>query len=124
MNRVLPLFGLLTLAACTGAYAPGQNPLRWTQVYPQPWEAMTYCLNAQSTDYQTVLALDPRAGIGGVQLVTRAVGLAKTAPAGEFDVRRIDDRSSQVTFRSAIQTVGGSSAIEDWARRAADRCNQ
>ena len=124
MNRFILLVGLLSIAACTGPVGPDANPLVWTATYPKPYDAMTYCLNAQSTDYQTVLAFDAPRGIGGVELISRATGLSRSAKAGEFDVRRVTDQSSQVTFRSAIRTVGGSSAIEDWARQAAERCAQ
>ena len=121
MHRLLPFAGLLLIAGCSG---PDPNPLVWTATYPKPYDAMTYCLNAQSTDYQTVLAFDAPRGIGGVELISRATGLSRSAKAGEFDVRRVTDQSSQVTFRSAVRTVGGSSAIEDWARQAAERCAQ
>ena len=124
MHRFLLLIGLLPLAGCVGADAPGANPLVWTATYPKPYDAMTYCLNARSTDYRTVLGLDAQRGIGGVELITPASGFSKSGKAGEFDVRRLTDQTSQVTFRSAIRTVGGSSAIEDWARAAADRCSQ
>jgi len=115
MKHVLPAIALIMLAGCAGANA---DPLVWTANYAKPYDAMTYCLNANSTDYQTVQALDARQGIGGVLLTSRDSG----QKAGEFDVRRLTDTSSQVTFRSAIRTVGGSSYIMDWARRAADSC--
>ena len=121
MHRHLSLLGLLSIAACAG---PDANPLVWTATYPKPYDAMTYCLNAGSTDYRTVLALDAQRGIGGVELISRASGLSRSGKAGEFDVRRVTDQSSQVTFRSAIRTVGGSSTIEDWARRQAESCAQ
>jgi hypothetical protein len=124
MHRLIPLLGLLSIAGCTGAAGPDPNPLAWTATYPKPYDAMTYCLNARSTNYRTVLALDARAGIGGVELNTPASGFSKSGKAGEFDVRRLTDQTSQVTFRSAIRTVGGSSTIEDWAREQAQRCAQ
>lgn len=123
MYRLIPLVGLLSIAGCAGV-GPDPNPLVWTATYPKPYEAMTYCLNARSTDYQTVLAFDAQRGIGGVELIAPASGFSTAAKAGEFDVRRLTDQSSQVTFRSAIRTVGGSSAIEDWAREQAARCAQ
>ena len=121
MTRLFALLGLLGLAACAG---PDPNPLAWTATYPKPFQEMTYCLNARSTDYQTVLAFDPQRAIGGVELIAPSAGFARSRKAGEFEIRRLTDQSSQVTFRSAIRTVGGSSAIEDWARAAADRCSQ
>lgn len=124
MNRFLPLIGLLSIAGCTGPAAPDANPLAWTATYPKPFDAMTYCLNARSTGYQTVIGLDPPRGVGGVELISPASGLGKAGKAGEFDIRRVTDQSSQVTFRSAIRTVGGSSTIEDWARRQAEGCAQ
>ena len=124
MNRLIPLVGLLSIAGCTGAVGPDPNPLVWTATYPKPYDAMTYCLNARSTDYQTIIGLDGQRGIGGVELVAPASGFAKSGKAGEFDVRRLTDQTSQVTFRSAIRTVGGSSTIMDWARRQAEACAQ
>lgn len=121
MYRLMLLVGLLSIAGCAG---PDPNPLVWTATYPKPYEAMTYCLNARSTDYQTVLAFDAQRGIGGVELISPASGFGKSAKAGEFDIRRLTDQTSQVTFRSAIRTVGGSSTIEDWAREQAQRCGQ
>lgn len=123
MYRLIPFVGLLSIAGCAGA-GPDPNPLVWTATYPKPYEAMTYCLNARSTNYQTVLAFDAQRGIGGVELISPASGFGKAAKAGEFDVRRLTDQTSQVTFRSAIRTVGGSSAIEDWAREQAQGCAQ
>ena len=123
MNCLIPLVGLLSIAGCAGA-GPDPNPLVWTATYAKPYDAMTYCLNARSTDYRTVLAFDAQRGIGGVELISPASGFAKSGKAGEFDVRRLNDQTSQVTFRSAIRTVGGSSAIEDWARRQAESCAQ
>lgn len=122
--RFLLLIGLLPLTGCVGADAPGANPLVWTATYPKPYDAMTYCLNARSTDYRTVIALDGQRGIGGVELIAPASGFGKAGKAGEFDIRRVTDQTSQVTFRSAIRTVGGSSTIEDWARRQAEACAQ
>ena len=119
MHRFLPLVALLAIAGCAG---PDPNPLVWTATYPKPYEAMTYCLNAASTDYRTVLAFDAQRGIGGVELIAPASGFAKSGKAGEFDVRRVTDQTSQVTFRSAVRTVGGSTALEDWARRQAESC--
>jgi len=124
MNRFILLVGLLSIAGCAGAVGPDPNPLVWTATYPKPYDAMTYCLNARSTNYQTVIGLDGQRGIGGVELITPASGFSKSAKAGEFDVRRLTDQTSQVTFRSAIRTVGGSSTIEDWARRQAESCAQ
>lgn len=121
MYRLIPFVGLLSIAGCAG---PDPNPLVWTATYPKPYEAMTYCLNARSTDYQTVLAFDAQRGIGGVELISPASGFGKSTKAGEFDVRRLTDQTSQVTFRSAIRTVGGSSAIENWAREQAQRCGR
>jgi hypothetical protein len=122
MNRLIPLLGLLSIAGCTGAAGPDANPLVWKATYPKPYDAMTYCLNARSTDYRTVIGLDGQRGVGGVELISPASGFAKAAKAGEFDVRRVTDQTSQVTFRSAIRTVGGSATIEDWARRQAEAC--
>jgi len=124
MKRFIPLVGLLSIAACTGPAGPDPNPLAWTATYPKPYDAMTYCLNARSTNYQTVIGLDAQRGVGGVELITPASGFSKSGKAGEFDVRRLTDQTSQVTFRSAIRTVGGSSTIEDWARRQAESCAQ
>ena len=124
MNRFILLVGLLSIAACTGPVGPDANPLVWTATYPKPYDAMTYCLNARSTDYRTVIGLDGQRGIGGVELITPASGFSKSGKAGEFDVRRLTDQTSQVTFRSAIRTVGGSSTIEDWARQQAESCAQ
>lgn len=124
MHRFISLVGLLSIAGCTGAVGPDPTPLVWTATYPKPYQEMTYCLNAASTDYQTVLAFDGQRGIGGVELIAPASGLAKSGKAGEFDVRRITDQTSQVTFRSAVRTVGGSSSLEDWARRQAESCAQ
>lgn len=121
MRRLLPLLGLLSIAACAG---PDPNPLVWSATYPKPYDAMTYCLNANSSQYRTVIGLDAQRGIGGVELIQAASGLARSTKAGEFDVRRVTDQSSTVTFRSAIRTVGGSTSIEDWARRQADICAQ
>ena len=121
MHRLLPLLGLLSIAGC-GAADP--NPLVWQATYPKPYEAMTYCLNARSTNYRTVLAFDAQRGIGGVELISPAAGLSRSSKAGEFGVRRLTDQTSEVTFRSAIKTVGGSSAIEDWARAQAQACAQ
>jgi hypothetical protein len=121
MTRPFALVGLIALAGCAG---PDPTPLAWTATYPKPWQELTYCLNARSTDYQTVLALDAKQGIGGVELMSPSVGLSKTRKAGEFRVRRLTERSSAVTFRSAIRTVGGSSALEDWARAQAERCSE
>jgi len=124
MNRPLTLAALLSIAGCAGPAGPDPNPLAWTATYPKPYQEMTYCLNAASTDYRTVLAFDAQRGIGGVELIAPASGFAKAGKAGEFDVRRVTDRTSQVTFRSAVRTVGGSSTIEDWARRQAESCAQ
>lgn len=124
MHRLLALVGLLSIAGCTGPVGPDPNPLVWTATYPKPYQAMTYCLNAASTDYRTVLAFDAQRGIGGVELISPASGFSKSGKAGEFDVRRVTDQTSQVTFRSAIRTVGGSSSIMDWARRQAESCAQ
>jgi hypothetical protein len=121
MTRPFVFLGLIALSGCAG---PDPNPLAWTATYPKPWQELTYCLNARSTDYQTVLAFDARAGIGGVELIAPRAGLSTSQKAGEFQVRRLTDQSSQVTFRSAIRTVGGSSAIEDWAREQAARCSE
>ena len=52
MNRLIPLVGLLSIAGCAGA-GPDPNPLVWTATYSKPYDAMTYCLNARSTDYRT-----------------------------------------------------------------------
>jgi hypothetical protein len=123
MNRFIALVGLLSIAGCAGA-GPDPNPLVWTATYPKPYDAMTYCLNARSTDYRTVLAFDAQRGIGGVELISPAAGFGKSGKAGEFDVRRLTDQTSQVTFRSAVRTVGGSSTMEDWAREQAERCAQ
>jgi hypothetical protein len=123
MHRFLLLIGLLPLTGCVGADAPGANPLVWTATYPKPYDAMTYCLNARSSgSYQAVIGLDGQRGVGGVELMTPASGFAKSSKAGEFDIRRLTDQTSQVTFRSAIRTVGGSSAIEAWSREQAQGC--
>jgi hypothetical protein len=116
MTRAAPFLGLLALAACAG---PDPNPLAWSATYSRPYEAMTSCL-AQRTpvEYQIVPAIDARQGIGGVLLISRDSG----QKAGAFEVRRLDDNTSRVIFRSAIRTVGGSSYIEDQARQAANSC--
>lgn len=119
MYHRLPLVGLLSIAGCAG---PDPTPLAWTATFARPYDAMTYCLNARSTDYRTVIGLDGRRGIGGVELISPAAGFDKAAKAGEFDVRRLTDQTSQVTFRSAVRTVGGSATLEDWARRQAEAC--
>lgn len=122
MHRFVTFVGLLSVMGCSG---PDPNPLAWTATYPKPYDALTQCLNARSSgNYQTVMGLDAQRGIGGVELISPAAGLSKSAKAGEFDVRRLTDQTSQVTFRSAIRTVGGSSVIEDWAREQAERCAQ
>jgi hypothetical protein len=119
-----PLIAFAGLLAITGCAGPDPNPLAWTATYPRPYDAMTYCLNANSSQYRTVIGLDAQRGIGGVELIQAASGLARSTKAGEFDVRRVTDQSSTVTFRSAVRTVGGSSSLEDWARQQADRCAQ
>ncbi|MCW5736510.1 MAG: hypothetical protein KIS73_20450 [Enhydrobacter sp.] len=124
MIRFIPLVAMLSMAGCTGAAGPDPNPLVWTATYTKPYVAMTYCLNAASADYRTVLGLDSQRGIGGVELIAPASGFAKSGKVGEFDVRRLTEQTSQVTFRSAIRTVGGSASIEDWARRQAESCAQ
>src|SRR4029079_4528324 len=90
------LVGLLALAGCAG---PDPNPLAWTATYPKPYQELTYCLNARSTDYQTVLAFDGQRGIGGGELIAPRAGLATSSKAGEFEVKRLTDQTSQVTFR-------------------------
>jgi hypothetical protein len=116
MTRTASLFGLVALAACAG---PDPNPLAWTATYSRPYEAMTSCLAERTpVEYQVVPAVDARLGIGGVLLTSRSSG----QKAGEFDVKRLDDNTSRVTFRSAIRTVGGSSYIEDQARQVANSC--
>jgi hypothetical protein len=123
MRQLIALGGLLAIAGCAGTpIAPDANPMVWTATYPKPFEAMTYCLNARSTAYQTVIGIDGQAGVGGVELISRAAGFAGSGKAGEFDVRRVDAGTSRVTFRSYIRTVGGSSSLEDWAREQAARC--
>ena len=122
--RFLPLAGLLSIAGCTGPVGPDPNPLVWTATFAKPYDAMTYCLNARSTDYRTVIGLDGHGGVGGVELIAPASGFGKAGKAGEFDVRRLTDQTSQVTFRSAVRTVGGSATLEDWARRQAEACAQ
>src|SRR5260221_4776662 len=116
MTRALFPLGLLALAACNG---PDPNPLAWSATYSRPYEAMTSCL-AQRTpvEYAVVPAIDQRQKVGGVLLTSKSNG----QKAGEFDVYRIDDSNSRVVFRSAIRTVGGSSYIEDQAKRVADSC--
>ena len=68
MKRLLAILGMLTVAGCAG---PDPNPLAWTATYARPFDALTYCLNANATDYQTVLGLDAQRGIGGVELIDR-----------------------------------------------------
>ena len=76
-------------------------------------------------------AIAPLALLLAIVLAFSAYGESITAllgrpppPADEFDVRRVTDQTSQVTFRSAIRTVGGSATIEDWARGQAENCAQ
>jgi hypothetical protein len=118
MTRTASLysFGLLALAACQG---PDPHPLSWDMTIARPFEPLTMCL-AQNTppDYLVTPAIDQRQNIGGVLLTRRS----NKQKAGEFDVYRIDDRTSRVVFRSAIRTVGGSSYIEDQARQVANSC--
>jgi hypothetical protein len=124
MTRTAPLFSaaLLTLAGCNGSLPvpqPDPHPLAWSANYARPFEPMTSCL-AQNTppDYSVIPAIDQRQKLGGVLISSRSSG----KKVGEFDVYRIDDNNSRVVFRSAIQTVGGSSYLEDQARQIADSC--
>ena len=71
-------------------------------------------------EYQVVPALDARQGVGGVLLISRSSGQKE----GAFEVRRLDDNSSRVIFRSVIRTVGGSSYIEAQAQGVANSCGQ
>jgi hypothetical protein len=118
MTRTAPLLALgsLLLTACI---RPDPNPLAWSANYARPYEPLTMCLAQRTpTDYSVVPAIDKRQKVGGVLLTSRSNG----QKAGEFDVYAIDDANSRVVFRSAIKTVGGSSYIEDQARRVADSC--
>jgi hypothetical protein len=114
-------FGLLALVAfpLVACHGPDPNPLSWSASYARPYEPLTRCL-AQRTpvEYQVTPALDQRQRIGGVLLTQRS----NNQKAGEFDVYAVDDNNSRVVFRSAIKTVGGSSYVEDQARRVADSC--
>ena len=118
MTRAAPLIGLLALAACNG---PDPSPLSWSATYSKPYEAMTSCLARRSpVEYQVVPALDARQGVGGVLLISRSSGQKE----GAFEVRRLDDNTSRVIFRSVIRTVGGSSYIEGQAQGVANSCGQ
>jgi hypothetical protein len=112
-----PVLGLIALAGCSPP-GGGGNPFAWSASYAQPFEAMTYCLSARSTDYVAITGIDGRAGIGSVQLSSRR----DNSPVGEFIVRRLDANSSEVTFKSRIQTLGGGSYLDRAARESADGC--
>jgi hypothetical protein len=120
MTRAVPFccFSLLALAACNG---PDPHPLAWSATYARPYEPLTRCLALHTpVDYQVMPSVDQRQKVGGVLLTSRS----DNKKAGEFDVYAIDDTNSRVVFRSAIRTVGGSSYIEDQAKRVADSCGQ
>lgn len=111
------VLGLVALAGCNPP-GGGGNPFAWSASYAQPFEAMTYCLSARSTDYVAIVGIDGRAGIGSVQLSFRR----DNSPAGEFIVRRLGEKSSEVTFKSRVQTLGGGSYLDRQARENADSC--
>ena len=115
---ITSILGLVALAGCVGADAGGPGAFSWSASYAQPYEAMTYCLSANSIDYVAITGIDGRQGVGTVTLSFKR----DNSPAGEFIVRRLDANSSEVRFRSSVRTLGGSEFMERQARENADSC--
>lgn len=116
---ILPFLGLGALAGCVGADANGgRGAYSWSASYAQPYDAMTYCLSARSIDYVAITGIDARQGIGTVSLTFKR----DNSSAGEFVVRRLGEKSSEVHFRSSVRTLGGGEFMDRQARENADRC--
>ena len=119
-KRFTFILGLAILAGCSEPNTSWQGPFTWSTTYGQPFEAMTYCLAANATSYVAITGIDGRQGIGTVELSFKR----NNSPAGQFTVRRLGEKSSEVTFTSSVRTLGGGSYLDRHAREAADNCAQ
>ncbi len=119
-KRITSIVGLAVLVGCAQPDTSWQGPFTWSTTYGQPFEAMTYCLSANSTAYVAITSIDGRQGVGSVALSSKR----DNSPAGEFVVRRVGEKSSEVTFTSHVRTLGGGSYLDRHAREAADNCAQ
>jgi hypothetical protein len=117
-TRITSILGLAVLAGCAQPDTDWQGPFTWSTTYGQPFEAMTYCLSANSTNYVAITGVDGRQGIGTVTLSFKH----NNSPAGQFSVQRLGEKSSEVTFTSSVRTLGGGSYLDRHAREAADNC--
>ena len=112
---------ILALAGCQSTGDARQETVRWTLQYDVPFDTMVTCLSTNAAQPATAAPQISRQG--GVARIGLAEAGASNTGAGEYTVRQLSDRKSQVDWQRS-QPAGTGNYFENWSRNVAEHCAQ